>query len=105
MQPASAADIWRWVHSVYGDELGLTSDDEHDYVSPYVTPEGSMEGSKVKVIFINYQEERSDYVLIIMAAHVLKTRRILRHSSVALCDGFSIFGLCCNFRLLPTKFP
>jgi len=40
-QPASSADIWRWVHSVYGDELGLTSDDEHDYVSPYVTPEGS----------------------------------------------------------------
>ena len=40
LQPASSADIWRWVHSVYGDELGLTSDDEHDYVSPYVTPEG-----------------------------------------------------------------
>ena len=42
LQPASSADIWRWVHSVYGDELGLTSDDEHDYVSPYVTPEGKV---------------------------------------------------------------
>ena len=46
-QPASSADIWRWVHSVYGDELGLTSDDENDYVSPYVTPEGSGPTSKV----------------------------------------------------------
>ena len=41
-QPASSADIWRWVHSVYGDELGLTSEDENDYVSPYVTPEGKV---------------------------------------------------------------
>ena len=47
LQPASSADIWRWVHSVYGDELGLTSDDENDYVSPYVTPEGSGPTSKV----------------------------------------------------------
>ena len=47
LQPASSADIWRWVHSVYGDELGLTSEDENDYVSPYVTPEGSGPTSKV----------------------------------------------------------
>ena len=32
---------------MYGDELGLTSDDEHDYVSPYVTPDGSASASKV----------------------------------------------------------
>jgi hypothetical protein len=24
---------WRWVHSFYGEELGLTSDDEADYAS------------------------------------------------------------------------
>jgi len=46
-QPASSADIWRWVHSVYGDELGLTSEDEPDYVSPFLTPEGSDPTSKV----------------------------------------------------------
>ena len=33
-QPASSSEIWRWVHSVYGDELGLTSEDDPDYVYP-----------------------------------------------------------------------
>lgn len=42
-QPASAADIWQWVHSMYGDELGLTSDDELDYVSPYNEAGNSLE--------------------------------------------------------------
>ncbi len=44
-QPAPAADVWKWVHSIYGDELGLTSDDELDYVSPFITPEGSGQNS------------------------------------------------------------
>ena len=34
-QPASSADIWKWIHSEYGDELGLTSEDEHDYYGPF----------------------------------------------------------------------
>ncbi|MPC11748.1 GRAM domain-containing protein 1B [Portunus trituberculatus] len=29
----SATELWQWVHSSYGDELGLTSDDD-DYVAP-----------------------------------------------------------------------
>ena len=33
-QPASSSEIWRWVHSVYGDELGLTSEDDADYICP-----------------------------------------------------------------------
>ena len=33
-QPASSSEIWRWVHSVYGDELGLTSEDDSDYICP-----------------------------------------------------------------------
>lgn len=31
MQPA---EMWQWVHFIYGDELGLTTDDE-DYIDPY----------------------------------------------------------------------
>lgn len=31
MQPA---EMWQWVHYIYGDELGLTTDDE-DYIDPY----------------------------------------------------------------------
>lgn len=26
-------EMWQWVHSCYGDELGLTTDDD-DYVAP-----------------------------------------------------------------------
>ena len=32
-QQMSATELWQWVHSCYGDELGLTSDDD-DYVAP-----------------------------------------------------------------------
>lgn len=31
MQPC---ELWQWIHYVYGDELGLTTDDE-DYIDPY----------------------------------------------------------------------
>uniref|UniRef100_W8BD66 GRAM domain-containing protein 1B n=3 Tax=Ceratitis capitata TaxID=7213 RepID=W8BD66_CERCA len=27
-------EIWQWVHNCYGDELGLTTDDEEDYIDP-----------------------------------------------------------------------
>ena len=41
-QPAPSAEMWQWVHSFYGEELGLTSDDEPDYVSPFgITPSSS----------------------------------------------------------------
>ena len=29
----STQELWHWVHSCYGDELGLTSDDD-DYIAP-----------------------------------------------------------------------
>jgi hypothetical protein len=29
----SMQEMWQWVHTCYGDELGLTSDDE-DYIPP-----------------------------------------------------------------------
>ncbi|XP_066154855.1 protein Aster-B-like isoform X1 [Euwallacea fornicatus] len=32
-QPMSQQEMWTWVHQCYGNELGLTSDDE-DYISP-----------------------------------------------------------------------
>lgn len=33
LQPLSSQELWQWVHMSYGEELGLTSDDE-DYVAP-----------------------------------------------------------------------
>uniref|UniRef100_A0A0A9Y0V3 GRAM domain-containing protein 1B n=1 Tax=Lygus hesperus TaxID=30085 RepID=A0A0A9Y0V3_LYGHE len=38
-QPMSTQEMWTWVHQCYGDELGLTSDDD-DYVAPPVTADG-----------------------------------------------------------------
>ncbi|XP_022906025.1 protein Aster-B isoform X2 [Onthophagus taurus] len=32
-QPMAMQEMWQWVHQCYGDELGLTSDDE-DYIAP-----------------------------------------------------------------------
>ncbi|CAH0553389.1 unnamed protein product [Brassicogethes aeneus] len=32
-QPMSSTEMWQWVHQSYGEELGLTSDDE-DYIAP-----------------------------------------------------------------------
>ncbi|OQR76495.1 GRAM domain-containing protein 1A-like [Tropilaelaps mercedesae] len=33
-QPMSTPECWRWVHYSYGDELGLSTDDEIEYVAP-----------------------------------------------------------------------
>jgi hypothetical protein len=33
LQQLSTQEMWQWVHTCYGDELGLTSDDE-DYIPP-----------------------------------------------------------------------
>ncbi|XP_057338129.1 protein Aster-B-like [Microplitis mediator] len=37
-QPMSNAEMWSLVHACYGEELGLTSDDE-DYIPPIAAPE------------------------------------------------------------------
>ncbi|XP_076625066.1 protein Aster-B [Colletes latitarsis] len=37
-EPMNATEMWQLVHSCYGDELGLTSDDE-DYVPPLPPPD------------------------------------------------------------------
>ncbi|XP_055629226.1 protein Aster-B-like [Toxorhynchites rutilus septentrionalis] len=33
-KPINPQELWQWVHTCYGDQLGLTSDDE-DYIDPY----------------------------------------------------------------------
>ncbi|XP_018009595.2 protein Aster-B isoform X3 [Hyalella azteca] len=35
-QQMPAGELWQWVHSSYGDQLGLTSDDD-DYIAPSTT--------------------------------------------------------------------
>lgn len=45
-KPINPQELWQWVHTYYGDQLGLTSDDE-DYIDPYddKTAEGNGGGS------------------------------------------------------------
>ena len=33
-QPTSSSELWGLIHDAYGEDLGLTSADEDDYVAP-----------------------------------------------------------------------
>lgn len=33
LQPMSQQELWQWIHYNYGEDLGLTSDDDAEYVS------------------------------------------------------------------------
>ncbi|GAB0099832.1 GRAM domain-containing protein 1B [Sergentomyia squamirostris] len=54
MQPQ---EMWQWVHNCYGDELGLTSDDE-DYIDPYEEP--NQHSDKMKMSTDSVSEEQSN---------------------------------------------
>jgi len=41
--PLTSAELWQLIHSSYGEELGLTSDDEVDYGLPPPPPRGNDE--------------------------------------------------------------
>ncbi|XP_055703034.1 protein Aster-B-like isoform X2 [Phlebotomus papatasi] len=58
MQPQ---EMWQWVHNCYGDELGLTSDDE-DYIDPYEDREfiKGNQGDKLKLSTDSVSEEQSN---------------------------------------------
>ncbi|CAG5134776.1 unnamed protein product [Candidula unifasciata] len=55
-QPMSPKELWTWVHYGYGDDLGLTSDDD-DYVAPQALEELS---EKLKEEFMSSKEEALD---------------------------------------------
>ncbi|XP_043598366.1 protein Aster-B isoform X2 [Bombus pyrosoma] len=47
-EPMNAPEMWQLVHSCYGDELGLTSDDE-DYVPPLPAPDEEKLSTRLSV--------------------------------------------------------
>ncbi|BFZ25473.1 hypothetical protein BsWGS_28512 [Bradybaena similaris] len=55
-QPMSPKELWTWVHYGYGDDLGLTSDDD-DYVAPQALEELS---EKLQEEFMSSKEEALD---------------------------------------------
>ncbi|XP_054715414.1 protein Aster-B-like [Uloborus diversus] len=59
-QPMSSQDLWQWVHYSYGEELGLTSDDD-DYVAPLDEEMKSNKHSDQSIIkYIEKQYEKGD---------------------------------------------
>jgi len=54
-QPLSMQEMWQWVHTCYGDELGLTSDDE-DYIPP-ASEEDKLSNTSVRLSVDSLSEE------------------------------------------------
>lgn len=54
-----AQEIWQNIHKVYGEQLGLTSDDEEDYIDPFGGEPVTDESTNSKVIEEVTQSEKS----------------------------------------------
>ncbi|XP_055610538.1 protein Aster-B-like [Uranotaenia lowii] len=55
-KPINPQELWQWVHTCYGDQLGLTSDDE-DYIDPYEKDNRGEDGSINSSIFKQQSSE------------------------------------------------
>ncbi|KAG8197913.1 hypothetical protein JTE90_020292 [Oedothorax gibbosus] len=55
-QPMSTQELWQWVHFSYGEELGLTSDDD-DYVAPSVADDEFPPNLKETLSLVKYNSE------------------------------------------------
>ncbi|XP_033610597.1 protein Aster-B isoform X4 [Cryptotermes secundus] len=53
----SMQEMWQWVHTCYGDELGLTSDDD-DYIPP-ANEEDKLSGINVRLSVDSFLEQES----------------------------------------------
>ncbi|XP_069702511.1 protein Aster-B-like isoform X3 [Periplaneta americana] len=56
-QQMSMQEMWQWVHTCYGDELGLTSDDE-DYIPP-VAEDDKLSTLSVRLSVDSFSEQES----------------------------------------------
>lgn len=50
----SMQEMWQWVHTCYGDELGLTSDDD-DYIPP-ANEEDKLSGISMRLSVDSFSE-------------------------------------------------
>lgn len=62
----SSQELWQWVHFSYGEELGLTSDDD-DYVAPLIEEEYKGKHSDHSIKYL----EKGDSSLLETASDVL----------------------------------
>jgi hypothetical protein len=87
-QPLSMQEMWQWVHTCYGDELGLTSDDE-DYIPP-PSEEDKLSNMSVRLSVESFSEQESRSVT---ESHIDTTNTEERQndmSSAAVTTGMSV---------------
>ncbi|XP_037042706.1 protein Aster-B-like isoform X2 [Bradysia coprophila] len=58
-KPMQPQEMWQWVHNCYGDELGLTSDDE-DYIDPYENRDDEIAQTGQSKITDSVSEDQSE---------------------------------------------
>ncbi|XP_076246609.1 protein Aster-B isoform X2 [Calliopsis andreniformis] len=75
-EPMNAAEMWQLVHSCYGDELGLTSDDE-DYVPPL--PPADDEKLSTRLSVESFSEVESSNVENSTAGTILQSKAEIPH--------------------------
>ena len=61
VQTMTDQELWQWVHYSYGEDLGLTSDDD-DYI--YLTPEEKVEFQKQLQMEEKMAQQSSDTSLV-----------------------------------------
>ncbi|XP_075548135.1 uncharacterized protein LOC142582373 isoform X5 [Dermacentor variabilis] len=102
-QPMSTQELWQWVHYSYGDELGLTSDDD-DYVAPpYLEDEARRgrlaaalkAGPQPPSLFILHKASRP--------GHVYAIDCDVQSTGVPYCDAFCVKSHYCLARLSDSR--
>lgn len=72
----SSQELWQWVHYSYGEELGLTSDDD-DYVAPLI--DDDIMKSKHSDQNLKYIEKSPDRNLLEIIGDVLEVNEVSKH--------------------------
>jgi hypothetical protein len=68
----SMQEMWQWVHTCYGDELGLTSDDD-DYIPP-VNEEDKLSGISVRLSMDSFSEVSLRLTLLFCRSWIMESK-------------------------------
>lgn len=66
----SMQEMWQWVHTCYGDELGLTSDDD-DYIPP-ANEEDKLSGLNVRLSMDSFSEVSVKFALLFSCGWIME---------------------------------
>jgi hypothetical protein len=68
----SMQEMWQWVHTCYGDELGLTSDDD-DYIPP-ANEEDKLSGISVRLSVDSFSEVSVRLTLLFCCSWIMESK-------------------------------